>query len=157
MRKHTVLTLPEIENIIRGCEYCNLAMIDQNGFPYVVPMNFGYNEGYIYLHSSKQGRKIGILKSSPNVCLSFSTDHQLRWQNEDVACSYSMRFRSVIAFGKAKFVEDLDCKRSALEIIMKQYSQRQFRFNEPAVKDVAVIQVVIEKIEGRVYGYETST
>jgi nitroimidazol reductase NimA-like FMN-containing flavoprotein (pyridoxamine 5'-phosphate oxidase superfamily) len=68
-----------------------------------------------------------------------------------------MRFRSVIAFGKAKFVEDLDCKRSALEIIMKQYSQRQFRFNEPAVKDVAVIQVVIEKIEGRVYGYETST
>jgi nitroimidazol reductase NimA-like FMN-containing flavoprotein (pyridoxamine 5'-phosphate oxidase superfamily) len=157
MRKHTVLTLPEIENIIRGCEYCNLAMIDQNGFPYVVPMNFGYNEGYIYLHSSKQGRKIGILKSNPNVCLSFSTDHQLRWQNEDVACSYSMRFRSVIAFGKAKFVEDLDCKRSALEIIMKQYSQRQFRFNEPAVKDVAVIQVVIEKIEGRVYGYETST
>lgn len=129
-------------------------MVDENGFPYVVPMNFGYSAGYIYLHSSKKGRKIEILKSNPTVSLSFSTDHQIRWQNEEVACSYSMKYRSVLVFGTVEFIEDMDAKRYALSKIMEQYSNLSFTFNDPAVREVEVFKVRIEKMEGRVYGYE---
>lgn len=130
-------------------------MVDETGCPYVIPMNFGYGEGVIYLHSSRSGKKIELLKQKPAVCISFSTDHQLRWQNETVACSYGMRYRSVLAYGKAEFIEDIEEKRYALTKIMAQYSGRNFTFNDPAVRDVAVFKVKVDKMDGRVYGYDS--
>jgi len=41
-----------------------------------------------------------------------------------------VKFQSVIGFGKASFVEDSDEKRKALDIIMAQYSDKQFEFPE---------------------------
>jgi len=143
----------EIDRIISKCEVCNLAMIDQQGMPYVIPMNFGYDQHTVYLHSSREGKKIGILGNNKNVCLSFSTDHELRFQSENVACSYGMRYRSVLIFGQVEFIEDYDAKIKALNIIMKNYTDREFKYNAPAVKDVFVFKVMVRKMEGRVHGY----
>jgi nitroimidazol reductase NimA-like FMN-containing flavoprotein (pyridoxamine 5'-phosphate oxidase superfamily) len=83
----------------------------------------------------------------------FSTDHQLRYVNEEVACSWSMRYRSVIAYGKAEFVEDMKEKVDCLNIIMSNYTDRSFEYNDPAVREVMVFKVQAEKMEGRTYGY----
>ena len=153
MKSKVVEKQEGIDSIIRKCDVCNLAMIDQEGNPYVIPMNFGYKDQVIYLHSSGTGKKIDILKNNNKVCLSFSTDHQLRWQSEKVACSYSMRYRSVLVFGKVEFVEDYDQKVDALNIIMANYTDREFTYNAPAVKDVMVFVVNPDKMEGREFGY----
>ena len=55
-----------------------------------------------------------------------------------------MRYKSVIGFGKAIFVEDVEEKRRALEIIMRQYSDRSFSFPEQSVASTTVIGVEIE-------------
>ncbi len=152
--KSRLLTNPsEITDIIKKCLFCHVAMVDQNGLPYVLPFNFGYDEGVIYLHSSQHGKKIDILKNNNNVSVVFSADHLLRFQSEDVACSYSMKYRSVLASGKAEFIEDPDQKMIALNFIMKQYTQKEFLFNLPSIKEVCCWKVRVEKIEGRVYGY----
>lgn len=148
------LTNPsEITDIIKKCLFCHVAMVDQNGLPYVLPFNFGYDEGVIYLHSSRQGKKIEILKNNNNVCVAFSIDHLLRFQNEGVACSYTMKYRSVLASGKVEFIEDPDQKMIAMNFIMKKYTQKEFQFNPPSIKEVCCWKVKIERIEGRVYGY----
>ncbi|MHC1754321.1 MAG: pyridoxamine 5'-phosphate oxidase family protein [Methanosarcina sp.] len=36
--------------------------------PYIIPMAFGYRDNAIYLHSSRKGRKIKILKKNPMAC-----------------------------------------------------------------------------------------
>ena len=106
--KNRVITLQdEKERIISSCDSCNVAMVDESGKPYVIPMNFGYHNHLIYLHSSQRGKKIDILKKNNSVCVSFSTDHLLRWQSEKVACSYSMKYRSVLAFGYVEFIEEM--------------------------------------------------
>jgi nitroimidazol reductase NimA-like FMN-containing flavoprotein (pyridoxamine 5'-phosphate oxidase superfamily) len=128
-------------------------MVDSDNSPYVVPMNFGYNNGIIYLHSSKTGKKMNILKANNNVCVGFSTDHELRWQSEQVACSYSMKYRSVLVYGRVEFVEEPEEKIKALNCIMRHYTERDFTYSEPAVREVAVYKVIIDKMEGRVYGY----
>jgi uncharacterized protein len=152
--KSRVITLQqEIEQIIRNCEACYVAMVDADHIPYVVPMNFGYKEGVIYLHSAQTGKKIHILKRNNRVCISFSTDHQLRWQSEGVACSYGMKYRSVLAHGHVEFIEDDDEKVKALDIIMSQYSDRAFKYSAPSIREVCVFRVVVEKMEGRAYGY----
>jgi nitroimidazol reductase NimA-like FMN-containing flavoprotein (pyridoxamine 5'-phosphate oxidase superfamily) len=128
-------------------------MVDADGRPYVIPMNFGYKADTVYLHGSKVGKKNDILSSNPNVCLSFSTDHELRYVNEEIACSWSMRYRSVLVFGRVEFVDDMKDKVDGLNIIMAHYSDREFSYNDPAVRDVQVYRIVIEKMEGRAYGY----
>ena len=51
-----------IEEIIRSCDVCFVGLADTDGTPYVIPMNFGYRNGVIYLHSAQEGRSISILE-----------------------------------------------------------------------------------------------
>lgn len=52
----------QIESIIRQSDVCFVGMADTDGTPYVLPMNFGYKDGVIYLHSAQDGRSISILE-----------------------------------------------------------------------------------------------
>ena len=153
MKNRPLTSKDEMAAIIRKCQVCSLAMTDDRGKPYVIHMNFGFDGEYIYLHGSPKGKKADILKVNPDVCIAFSTDHELRYVNEEVACSWSMRYRSVLAYGQADFIEDLTEKEKALNIIMKHYSDRPFAFNTPAVREVMVFRVKVEQMDGRVYGY----
>ena len=153
MKKRDLTFKPELESIIGKCDVCNLAMVDEKGMPYVLPMNFGYEDDYVYFHSSRTGKKIDILKNNHNVCIAFSSDHQLRWVNEEVACSWGMKYRSVLVYGKVEFIDDFDQKEEALKIIMNNYTDVDFTFNAPAVKDVMVYRVKVDEINGRTLGY----
>ncbi len=139
--------------VIDKCDVCYLGMIDQDNKPYVLPFNFGYEDETIYLHSAPIGKKIDVMKNNPNVCVSFSTDHKLFHRHETVACSYGMRYKSVLAFGKIVFIEDFDEKVKVLNIIMRKYVGQDFTYNPPAVNNVSVYKVVIDKIETKISGY----
>lgn len=154
MKNREITLESSMEEIIARCQYCSMAMVDQNQRPYVLPMNFGYANGVVYLHSAPVGKKVDILRSNNNVCLAFSTDHELRYQNEEVACSFSMKYRSILIYGKVEFIDNPEEKRQALNILMKQYTGRDdFNYNDPAIKNVLVYKVVVERMEGRAYGY----
>ena len=84
-----------------------------------------------------------------SVCINFSVDQQLRYQDEAVACSYSMKYRSVLCYGKVEFLEESADKVSALDIIMKQYAEREFRYNAPSLREVKVMRVKVVRVEGR--------
>ncbi len=63
-------------------------------------MNFGFKDNVIYLHSAPEGRVVDILEKNKNICVTFSTDHELVFQHPEVACSYRMKSKSVVAWGK---------------------------------------------------------
>jgi nitroimidazol reductase NimA-like FMN-containing flavoprotein (pyridoxamine 5'-phosphate oxidase superfamily) len=153
MRSRSITQDSEILEIIRRCQWCHIAMVDTDGQPYVIPMNFGFLDNIIYMHGAQLGKKISILRQNPHVCVNFSTDHSLRYQNESVACSWSMKYRSVLAYGLAEFISDPDKKTEALHIIMKHYSDKAFKFNPPSIREVSVWKIRIDKIEGRAFGY----
>jgi len=153
MKNRPILSRPELEAIIRKCQTCNIAMVDPESKPYVIPMNFGFDGDYVYFHGSARGKKVDVLKNRADVCISFSTDHELRYVDEEVACSWSMRYRSVIVYGKAEFVENADEKINCLNIIMSHYADRKFEYNVPSIREVMVFKVKVDKIDGRVYGY----
>jgi len=60
-----------------------------------------------------------------------------------------MKYRSVIGFGKAVLLKDVDEKRKALNIIMSQYSDGTFQFNDAILKKMAMIKVEIESMSGK--------
>ena len=87
MKTLIVTEKEQIEDIITKCTICYVGMADTDGTPYVIPMNFGYKEGVVYLHSAQEGRSIDILSRNPKICVTFSTDHALVFQHPQVACS----------------------------------------------------------------------
>lgn len=141
-----------IEEIISRSDISYVGMVDSQNTPYVIPMNFGYREGVIYLHSGPTGHSIDILEHNNNVCITFSIDHELVFQHPKVACSYRMKAKSVICRGKVRFIENLEDKREALNIIMSHYSDKTFEYSDPAVKNVKIWEIPVDAISAKEYG-----
>ncbi len=153
MNKRLITNRKDLEEIILKCPACHIAMVDREGLPYLLPFNFGYEDGIIYFHSGRTGKKIDILTQNPNVCVEFSTDYQLRFQSENVACSYTMKYRSVLAYGKVEFIEDPEQKIQIMNKVMKHYISDNFTYNPPSMKEVSCWIVRIHKMEGKINGY----
>ena len=110
MRTYTHSDRSFIEQVIRDCKICFVSMTDVDGTPYTIPMNFGFSGNSFYLHSAQEGRSISILNKNPKVCITLCSGHDLIFQHPDVACSYSMRSKSVMAWGNVSFIDDFESK-----------------------------------------------
>lgn len=150
MRNTQFKDLKVIEKIIKSVNVCHVAFVDDDK-PYVLPFNFGYSNSKIYIHSALTGRKIDIIRKNNNVCVSFEADSKLYVRNEEVACSYSMTFKSVVASGTIHFIENAEEKKEALNLIMEQYTgKKDFSYNLPAVNGVLVMRIDTTEITARI-------
>jgi len=137
-------------SIIGKAIICRVAMCWQNE-PYVIPMNFGYRDNYIYLHSAGEGRKLDILRNNDKVCIEFDVDVELM-QSQEV-CKTSMKYKSILIFGTAVILKDIAEKKRALDIIMHHYyyhnSLSVFHYPEDALEKVIIIKVKVKKMTGK--------
>ncbi len=140
-----------IESIIKRATVCRIALSEDN-VPYVVPLNFGYKDNFLYFHSAKEGRKIDMIRKNKNVCFEIDIDSKLI--EAERPCDWSTKYYSIIGFGQAFLVEDLEEKREALDIIMEHYSGKSsFEYPEKIINNLAVIKVRIESMTGKKSGY----
>jgi hypothetical protein len=156
MRTLFIENKSEIEQIIKACKTCYLAM-SENNMPYVLPMNFALDGNCIILHSAPSGRMWKTLKKNPKVAINWTLGEDLAWQDVRVGCSYRVKSKSVLVEGKVEFVEDYNEKYRLLKMLMTQYSDREFKFNEPAVKNVGIVKVHIENISAKEFGAKAVT
>lgn len=131
----------EVDEVLKRALVCRLAF-SQDDRPYVVPLAFGCQPGVLYFHSAREGKKIDMIRANPNVCFEVDIDHELVISEE--ACSWSMKYNSVIGFGTARLVEDPAEKRKALETIMDHYSQTKAPIREEMLDTIWIIKVEIE-------------
>ena len=144
-----------IDSVIKNCEICFVGLVTHRG-PYVIPMNFGYRDGKLFLHSAPDGTAVETLEADPRVSICFCKGGKLVYQHKEVACSYSMHSTSVVVKGKVSFIEDMDSKREALDIIMENYTNMSFTYSDPAVRNVKVWQIEIEEITCKEFGIPNS-
>jgi hypothetical protein len=138
-----------IEEILSRATVCRLGLCEANQ-PYVVPLCFGYKDNVLYFHCASQGKKLEILRKNNNVCFEVDIDCEIVKANK--ACDWGMKYKSVIGFGKAVFIEDAELKRKALDVIMQQYSEGTFEYPEEAIKNTTIIKVEIESMTGKQSG-----
>lgn len=140
----------QIEAIIQKSTVCRLGM-SENNIPYIVPLCFGYKDNMIYIHTYLKGKKIDILLKNQNVCFEFDINTEIT--EGEKPCKWGMKYRSVIGFGKAFFINYPEQKRKALNIIMNQYSQGTFQFPDDIVEKTSVIKIEITSMTGKQSGY----
>ena len=135
-----------IDGIIRRCLVCRLAMSD-DGQPYIVPLNFGYDGRFLYFHAAPEGRKIDVIKRNNRVGFEFDILHEIVTAQQ--ACDWGAKYESVIGSGKAEIVDDLEAKKQALKWIMRQYGGDTWDFPEEILKKTLILCVSILKISGK--------
>ncbi|AKB78340.1 putative flavin-nucleotide-binding protein [Methanosarcina horonobensis HB-1 = JCM 15518] len=141
----------QIEAILSKAKFLRLALSDAET-PYIVPMSFGYKENVIYLHSSRKGEKIEILKKNPRIC--FEAASEIELITADDPCKYNVRYRSVIGHGQAKFLEDYNEKVEGLTVLSEHYGKKgPFEFEEWKVNRLCVIKIEVEKMTGKESGF----
>ena len=146
----------EINEIIKVCKTCFLAMSDNN-IPYVLPMNFALDGDFIIMHSAPKGRMWDTIKANPNVSVNWTLGEELAWQDAKVGCSYRVKSKSVLVEGYVEFIDDFDEKERCMKMLMSQYSHREFKFSAPAIRNVGVFKVHIKKITAKEFGAKAKT
>ena len=94
-----------------------LAVNGEDGYPYVVPVNFYYDEPTetLYFHGAKTGHKIDSIQKNPKVCFTVWTSGTRKEGD------WAYYVSSVVVFGTASLVTDSDLLREKLRVIGLKY------------------------------------
>ncbi len=118
-RKRQQLSSEECVAVLEKMTSGVLAINEENGYPYAVPLSYVYVDNKIYFHSAVKGHKIDLLKKNCNV--SFC----VIGQDCVIPEEFTTYFQSVIVFGKARILMDDSEKMSALRKLGDKYSSGQ--------------------------------
>lgn len=124
-----------------------LSLIGDDDYTYGVPLSYTLKDNTLYFHCAKKGHKIDALKKHNKVSFTvIETD-------DIVPAEYTTYFRSVIVFGKARFIEEPDEQRIILRQLAQKYSPDFMDGAEDeidrCIKVVQIIALDIEHISGK--------
>lgn len=86
-----------------------------NGQPFVIPTLYGREEENLYLHGSAASRMMGELEAGMPACVTVTLVDGIVLARS--AFHHSMNYRSVVAFGSARKIEEPSRKLHALRVL----------------------------------------
>lgn len=149
MRKHRqeISDSGILEEILGSEVICRLAMTDGDR-PHILPFNYGYSEGCIYIHSAPEGNKINLLTKSPEVC--FEVEHGVEITRAESACGWSTRYRSVVGYGKVEILDSDEDKRHGLDVIMAQHGAAHLTaYDNKTLERMVILRLRITSMTGK--------
>lgn len=115
-REKKQMEMSRVDALINSGEYGVLGVLDTNGYPYAVPVNYVSDENHIYIHCATEGWKLEAIAANEKVTFTIVGRHAI------VANRFSSDFESVICFGKAKLITDEKEKMELLKLFIYKYS-----------------------------------
>ena len=117
-----------------------------NGQPFVIPTLYGHRDDKLYLHGSAASRTLGELESGIATCVTVTLVDGLVLARS--AFHHSMNYRSVIAFGTAREIQERDSKIEALHAISEQVVPGRWKdVRGPSEKELNATSVLEFSIE----------
>lgn len=112
--------LAEMEELLRRAEVGRLALSDENK-PYVIPVNFAYEDKKIIFHCALNGKKVDVLKKNPSCC--FEVDKFMGEVSYHYDALCHLDYDSVLAFGKAYIENDEENKLHFFSLLHSKYKE----------------------------------
>lgn len=141
-REKLIADIETVSEILNKSKVLHLGLVDGDE-PYVVPMNYGhtFEDGKltIWLHGGKTGRKYDVIRKNPKVFFEMECD--ITPFEGDVACKYGISYSSLMGRGIATIVEDIEEKKTALSMLMKTQTEKDFEFNDKLAAVVGIIRI----------------
>ena len=125
-----------------------LALLGDGGWPYAVPMSYAFDGEKLYFHCAREGHKLDAIRREARA--SFCVVDR----DEVVPEEYTTYFRSVIAFGRVRVLEDEAQKRAAIELLARRYfpqdsAENRRRAIEREWAGLCMLEMDIEHMSGK--------
>ena len=106
-----------------------------DGKPYVVALNFGYeragSELILYFHCAMEGKKLNILHDNPDVYFQMDCVNEFVKGTSERHCSYCWRYDSVMGSGQVEFIDEVQEKEYALNKLIQHIGKTNETFSSP--------------------------
>lgn len=148
MRRYTQ-QLPENEavGILEKGSAGTLAVLGDEGYPYAVPLSYVYADGKLYIHCAKEGHKIDAIRNCDKASFCVIAEDNV------VAEEFTTYFKSVIAFGRVRIVEDAGEMRRFIEILSDKYCPVDVSLRDKeidgAMSRLGMLEFTIEHLTGK--------
>ena len=150
-KKREVTDKKELIDIMSRCDVCRLALNDESGYPYIVPLNFGLltdeESVTVIFHSALEGYNLDLIRKDNRASFEMDCEHKLQYFEEKGYCT--MAYESVIGRGHIQILSE-DEKIDALQKIMDQYHPgKDAAFNPAAAERTLVYGLQVESMTGK--------
>lgn len=108
----------KIESFLSSARIGYLGLTD-GSTPYVVPLNFVWVNNRIYFHGSANGKKVDLIKQNASACFTISEEYGTL--AHPVPAETDTAYMSVMIFGKAELVEEIEEATEALDHMLTKY------------------------------------
>jgi nitroimidazol reductase NimA-like FMN-containing flavoprotein (pyridoxamine 5'-phosphate oxidase superfamily) len=146
-RKKQLLPKESAEEILRNGLTGVLAVSGDDEYPYAVPINYVYENGNIYFHCARSGHKLDAIRRHTNVSFCVIDKDKI------VPELFATNYRSAIAFGKAKEIEDDAEKINVMRLLNNKYAPGLSEEGEKEIqkdwKILCVMRIEIEHLTGK--------
>ena len=134
--------------VMRKAPYITVSFTRADGTAYGVPLSLACTDDRIwYFHCAPEGDKLDALAAHPQVCLSAVTKCAPTVGPKDG--SFTLQYRSAIAFGKAELVTDEEEKIRALRAISERFlPQHMDAFDDAIARSLhrtAVVRITLDE------------
>lgn len=124
-----------------------LSLLGDEGYPYGVPLNHVVMDGRLYFHCAMEGHKADAIRGYDRASYCAIDADAVD------AEALSTRFRSVIAFGRVRMVEDADLKRRVLMTVGERFAPgnmpKVLREIDEMLHRTGIIELTMEHITGK--------
>ena len=134
--------------LLKNEKRASLAVNGDNGYPYVIPINFYYDEGSgrIYFHGSKKGHKADSIRNNDKVCFTVSgSDEKLEGEWAPMVCS-------IVVFGRCKLMETNASSAEILRKLAQRYYPDMDEMENTLQRNISnaqIFEINIEHITGK--------
>lgn len=141
-----------VHGILDAAEVCHLGVVQPDGSPMVLPTLYARDGDVLYVHGSPAGRLLRTARKGVPVCLTVVLlDAYVMAKS---AFHHSINYRSVVVFGEAVEVTDVEEKRRALELLVDQVHPGRSAEcrppNDKELKATMVLRVPLDEASAKI-------
>ena len=147
-RKRQALAPDVCTDILTHASAGVLALADQSGQPYAVPLRYVYVDSTLYFHSAKAGYKLDLIRENPRASFCVIADDHI------VPERFTTYYCSVIACGTVRLVNDDDEARHAITLLGRKYAPNESQAAleqeiDSAWSSLTIIAMHVDELTGK--------
>lgn len=140
-----------VDSILDEGIICHVGFVIE-GQPFVIPTGYARVDDSLYVHGSQASRMLRSLATGVDVCVTVTLLDGLVLARS--AFHHSMNYRSVVVFGRAKLVTEIDEKNAALFALSEHFIKGRWNDvrepTEPELRQTSVLKLQLDEVSAKV-------
>lgn len=147
--RRSVLAMTEEEtlSLIRSCRFAVLSLVDPDGLPYGVPLDYICKDNKLYFHGAKEGRKTDSMRMNPRGCA------VILGETAVIPEKFGREYASAIVEGPIELIDDPEKKREVMTWVVEtnspNHQEKGKAIIEKMLDRVLIYQMHMEAVSGK--------